>query len=144
MWHGYFGIENLNLNDSQRDTLVAALRALGPAAHPSPACLCHWRTRLDGQAAIFEALFDEDTLTIQAFRNRLAAIFGVDPATIDVDLSEHTFLSRPTPIAVFSRANTDYLRMALFGGPAASWSESGAECCAYLAANLTAWEEPNG
>ena len=32
MWHGYFGIENLALNDSQRDTLVTALRALGPAA----------------------------------------------------------------------------------------------------------------
>mgnify|MGYP000585573739 CR=1 FL=1 len=27
-WHGYFAIEDLNLNDTQRQTLIAALRAL--------------------------------------------------------------------------------------------------------------------
>jgi hypothetical protein len=72
MWHGDFGIENLGLNDEQRRELVAALRNLGPDTHPQPACLCHWRTRLDNAAAIFEALFDEDMLTVDAFRARLA------------------------------------------------------------------------
>lgn len=73
MWHGYFGIENLNLNPTQRATLIQALRALGPSSDPLPDRLNHSHTRLDGQAAIFEALFDESVLTVQAWKNRLAA-----------------------------------------------------------------------
>ena len=135
-WHGYFGIENLALNDTQRAALVTALRALGPASDPSPAHLCHWRTRLDGEAAIFEALFADDALTVDAFKNRLAAIFGVDPATIDHDLTAGT-----NTVVVFSRGGTDYLRVALFGGLAATWDESGDACRAYLAANAAEWED---
>ena len=141
-WHGYMGIENLNLNASQRQTLVAALRALGPQTHPQPACLNHWCTSLDGQAAIFEALFNTDHLTVAAFKNRLAAIFDVDPETITSSLQTHTWDSRPTPIVTFSRAGTDYLRFALFGGPDATWSQSGQEARAYIAVNLERWEPP--
>ena len=141
MWHGYFAIEDLNLTDNQRDTLIAVLRNLGPASHPSPACLNHWRTRLDGDAAIFEALFNEAMLTVQAFKDRLGAIFDVDPATIDHALTLHHFGDGDTPVAVFSRAGTDYLRMALFGGPDSTWQESGDECRAYLSLYLDQWEE---
>ena len=139
-WHGYFGIENLALDAEQRATLVAALRALWPGSHPQPACLNHWRTRLDGDAAIFEALFDTDHLTVDAFKTRLAAVFGVDPATIDHSLTSQVFHSLPTPIATFSRAGTDYLRMALFGGLSATWLESGDEARAYLALYSDQWE----
>jgi len=69
-WHGYFAVEDLNLSDAQRDTLVEVLKKLGPDTHPQPACLNHWRTRLDGDAAIFEALFDGDMLTVDAFKDR--------------------------------------------------------------------------
>ena len=140
MWHGYFAIEDLNLTDAQRDTLVDVLKALGPDSHPSPACLNHWRTRLDGDAAIFEALFREDMLTVDAFKQRLGAIFGVDPATIDHTLTIFHFGDGDTPVAVFSRSGVNYLRMALFGGVNATWQESGDECRAYLAANLAEWE----
>ncbi len=63
----YLGIENLALISSQKAILVAELRALG-ATHPcgpAVACVNHWRTRLDGEAAIFEALFNEDNLTVR-------------------------------------------------------------------------------
>ena len=140
MWHGYFAIEDINLTDNQRDTLVAVLRNLGPDLHPSPACLNHWRTRLDGDAAIFEALFDEDMLTLQAFKDRLAAILSVDPATIDHSLTLYHFADGDTPVAIFSRTGTDYLRMALFGGPDATWQESGDEVRAYLALYADQWE----
>lgn len=139
MWHGYFGIENLNLNPSQRDTLVSALRALGPATDPQPARLCHWRTRLDGQAAIFEALFDEDVLTVATWKNRLATIFGVYPSTIDHATVTQHFAGGSTPVVTFSRGGTDYLRVALFGGVGAAWHESGDECRAYIAANSGDW-----
>jgi len=141
MWHGYFGIENIALNDTQHGLLVEALRALGPESDSQPARLCHWITRLDGQAAIFEALFREDDISIAAFKDRLAAIFDINPDTIDHDLNTVSFSEGGnTPVAVFSRNGTDYLRMALFGGTDATWMESGDECRGYLALYRDLWE----
>lgn len=141
MWHGYFGIENLALNDTQRADLINVLRSLGPSSNLLPARLNHWRTRLDGQAAIFEALFSEDALTIAAFQGRLATIFGVQPETIEYAVTTPIFHVLPTPTVVFSRTDTDYLRLALFGGLSASWHESGDECRAYLADFADDWEQ---
>ena len=138
MWHGYFGIENLALNAAQRDTLIAALRRLGPASHPQPARLCHWTTRPDGQAAIFEALFSNQALTVTAWRNRLAQLFGVDPDTIGHATTLPIFDSVPTTVVTLSRSGTDYLRVALFAYPS-QWAVSGAEARAYLAANAAEW-----
>jgi len=139
-YQGYYAIEDLNLNASQRQTLVEALRKLGPASDPQPARLCHWRTRLDGQAAIFEAAFNENNLTVEAFKRRLGTIFGVSWVTIGHSTQSVTFDSLPTPVVTFSRTGTDYLRMALFGGPAASWEESRLECQAYLKDHQDEWE----
>lgn len=141
MWHGYIGIENLNLNNTQRQALMDELKALGPASNPQPACLCHWRIRLDNDAAIFEVLFDEDDLTISKFKDRLGVIFDIEPATIEHSIGNQTFDTLSTPIATFSRDGTDYLRLALFGGQSSSWMQSGNECRAYLLANLSEWEE---
>lgn len=140
MWHGYFAVEDLNLNASQRQTLIEQLRKLGPAGHPSPAMRNHWRVRLDSKAVIFEALFKDSVLTVESFRNRLAALFSVDPAIIDSRLQNVTFKNRQTPIVTFSRGGTDYLRFALFGGADAMWMESGDECREYLAMNQAEWE----
>jgi len=134
--HFYLGIENLNLNAAQRQTLVDALKALGPTSDPQPARLCHWRTRLDGDAAIFEALFNENNLTVTKFKQRLGAIFSVDPGTIDHATQGTQF----GPVVIFSRNGTDYLRFLMFGGVGASWMESGDACRAYLAANQAEWE----
>ena len=139
-WHGYFAIEDVGLNATQRQTLIDALKALGPKTARQPAYLCHWRVRLDGQAAIFEAAFDEDNLTVETFKARLGAIFGVDWETIGHEVQSITLAERPTPVITFSRNGTDYLRMALFGGPGATWAESGDECRAYLAAHRDEWE----
>jgi len=141
--HFYLGIENLNLNDTQRAILVAELRALGPSAEEEtqPCRLNHWRTRTDGQAAIFEANFNEDALTVETFKKRLGAIFGVDPAVIDHATVTAHFAGGDTPIVTFSRNGTDYLKFALFGGVGATWNESRLECLGYLAANAAEWGE---
>lgn len=144
MVHVYFGIENLTLNDEQRALLVEALRALGPGAHPSPACLCHWRTRLDGQAAIFEALFNEDAISIDAFKKHIGSIFGISWVTIGHSINSQTFDVLPTAVVTLSRTGTDYLRMAVFGydgGDWPAWEQSGGECRAYLALYRDLWEE---
>ena len=139
-WHGYIGIENLNLNASQRQALVDELKALGPSSHPQPACLCHWRTRLDSEAAIFETLFNEDNLTIAKFKGCLGAIFKIDPGTIDHTTIMRHFADGDTPVVTFARNSTDYLRFALFGNTGAEWMESGDECRGYLKLNQTEWE----
>lgn len=139
-WHGYFALEDLNLNASQRATLVDALRQLGPASDPQPARLLHWRPRLDGEAAIFEALFQEVNLAVERWKQRLANIFGVDPATIDHTTSIQHFGGGMTPVVTFSRSGVNYLRVALFGGVGAEWNESGDECRGYLALHRDEWE----
>ena len=139
-WHGYFAIEDLALNVAQRQTLIAELRSLGPASAPQPAHLNHWRVSLDGSKAIFEAAFNEDALTVDAFKKRLGAIFGVSWVTIGHSIQQVTFVTRQTPVVTFSRTGTDYLRFALFGGPAATWEQSRVEVLGYLAANLAEWE----
>lgn len=143
MRHIYFGIENLALTNAQRAELVDALRALGPSSDPQPARLCHWRTRPDSDAAIFEALFDEDNITIAAFKQRLGAIFSIDPATIDHDTNLVAFDARQSAVVTFGRGGTDYLRVVFFGYDGAdwpTWAESGDECRAYLSNNAAAWE----
>ena len=145
MIHTYFGIENLALNAGQRGLLVDALRALGRHEPCSPqiACLNHWRTRLDDEAAIFEALFQKDNISIEAFKRKLGTIFGVSWVTIGHSTNLVTFDARETAIVTFSRTGTDYLRVAFFGYDGAdwpTWNESGDECRAYLAANAEEWE----
>lgn len=139
-WHGYFGIENLTLNAAQRQMLIAALRVLGPSSDPSPARLNHWRTRLDGQAAIFEAAFQESALTVTAWKSRLASIFGVSPVTIGSSTVNQSFAGGTTPVITFFRSGIDYIRVALFGGVNADWMESGNECRGYLAFYADEWE----
>ncbi len=140
MWHGYLAIENLNLNSTQRQTFVDELRNLGPASDPQPARLNHWRTRLDDEAVIFEALFNESNLTVAKFKQRLADIFGVDESTIDHSAQQQVFETLSTPIVTFSRAGTNYIRFAAFGGIGATWFESRLETLAYLKDNSDDWE----
>lgn len=140
----YLAIENLALNDAQRAALLAVIRALGPSVHPQPACLCHWRTRLDGQAAIFEALFSKEALTIDVFKARLAAIAGVDPASIDHAVLFVPFGGYNTAVVTFGRGGVDYLRFAVFGyagGDWPTWTQSGIACRAYLALHRAEWEQ---
>lgn len=136
MWHGYIAVENMALNDNQRDTLRTALRALGPASDPSPARLNHWRVRLDGQAAIYEANFQDSALTVQSFKDRLAAIFSVDPATVNHTTQQVSY----GPVVTFERGGTDYIRFAAFGGVGATWEQSRQATLSYLAANSAEWE----
>lgn len=139
-WHGYLGIENLALTDPQKAQLVDALKSLGPQSNPQPCMLNHWRIRLDGNAVIFEALWDEDTISIQAVKVFLANIFDVDTALITHISNNQSFAGSITPVVTFSYQSTDRLVMALFGGIIASWQESGDECRGYLALYSNEWE----
>ena len=138
-WHGYIGIENVGLTEDQRDTMVDWFKSLGRADNsPFPHLRTQTRIRLDNDAAIVEAVFRDDWLSVDFVKNKLADVFGVDPATIDSDTSQTQY----GPMVVFSRpAGTDRLRMLLFGGVGAEWETSRLACVAYLSANVAEWEE---
>ena len=140
-WRGYMAIENLNLSVPQRQLLVATIQSLGPQAHFLPDHFNHWRVRLDNQAVIFEAQFDADNLSVDAFKHRLANIVDVDEDTIAHAMNLHTFASIATPAFTFSRAGTDYLRVAPFAGLSSTWAESAHEARAYLAARHDDWTD---
>jgi hypothetical protein len=140
MAHLYFGIENINLTNPQRDQVVASLQALG-LQNGGPAHLRnHWRIREDNQAAIFEADFDVADLTLLKFRTLLADTFGVLLSSITSAVVTASFGAGTTQIATFTRLGTNYLRLAVFGGVSATYEESRQEALFYLAANRVAWD----
>lgn len=132
----YFGVENISLTTPQKGTLVSALQALGPAGDAMPSHINHWRVRLDNDALIFEALFDDALLTVAAITTRLATIFGVPAAQIT------SVVTTPAVgmVAVFSYQAVQKMRLVLFGGASATYQDSGDAARAYLASNAAAWE----
>ncbi len=141
--HVYFGIENINLNAAQRAALVAVLNVLGPLNNAQPCENNHRRVRLDGDAAIYESLWNEDTITIPTFKDRLGVIFSIDPATITHAVTLVTFAVRPSAVVTFARNSTNYLRVSFFGyagnGNWPTWEESRVEVVQYLADHAAAW-----
>jgi hypothetical protein len=135
----YIGLENIALTGSQKQTLIAALAALGPASDPQPSHLNHRRVRLDGDAVIFEAAFGDNDLTVAALRQYVANVFGVPVAQVTSSTANQTFAVLPTPIVTLSYQATQRLRVALFGGTSATWAQSRTEVAAYLAANAATW-----
>lgn len=141
-YHVYFGIENLALSANQKAQLVNALKALGPAKHQRPCMLNHWRIRLDNDAAIFEALFDDSKITVQAFKSLLGAIFGINPSLVSSSNSSQAFDGHSTLVITFTYNAVSYLRVALFGyaGGWPVYEESHLEVLGYLKMNQVAWE----
>ena len=138
----YFGIENIALTAPQKATLVAALQTLGiDNQAPQPSDRNHWRVRLDGNAVIFCAAFDDSTITVAAFQQYLATIFSVPVGSITTSTITPTFKVIPSAVVTFTYASTDYLRVCLFGGLAASRDQSNVEVLGYLYQNAAAWGE---
>lgn len=139
-WHGYFAIENINLNASQRQTLrneVIGFFQEHQQPTRQPAELLHWRLSLDATKVILEAKFDDALLTVNRFKTFLGNVFSIDPATIDHNIT--------TPgnntVMTLSRNGTDYLRFALFGGVNSTYDESHITVLVYLDNNREEWDE---
>jgi len=129
MWHGYLMTVNLNLTGPQYAELSAAARVLGPASDPQPARLCHWV--ISGSATIFEALFDEATITVAAWTDRLGDILEVDPGDISTDTVTRHYSRVATSVVTYTEGGVEYLQVALFGDVGITWTASGDEARAY-------------
>ncbi len=135
----YIGLENIALTAPQKATLIAALRTLGPSSDPQPAELMHSRVRLDNDAVIFRARFQDGDLTTVNLRQFLANTFSIALASVTAVTTSTTFLTLPSPIVTMTVSATQRARFVLFGGLAATVTQSNAEVVAYLIANAVAW-----
>lgn len=137
-WQGYFFIENFGLTPQQKQTLVTALQGFGMRNDAlNPRDRNHWRVRLDGEAVIFEAVFNADNLTVASLRARLAGIFGVDENQISADTSQNQY----GDLAVFSYNDVVRLRVGVFGGRSAGYVSSQVAARQFIADFAGDWEE---
>lgn len=141
--YGYFGMENLAMTNQQRNTLASELGLLGQEDNGACHRRMRSRARLDNQAIIFRAVFDESQLTPTAIRNRLATIFNVAANTITPTVTTVNLAGIVTQVVTFTRGGTDYLRCVLFGKSNGGWptiQQSADAARAYVIANLAEWE----
>ena len=139
-WRGYIGLENIALTNGQKSQLVTHLQGLGLNNNdPQPNRRNHWRIRLDNDAAIFEAAFDDATISIAAVKARLGIIFSIDPAQISHSVATPSFGGFTTQVIIFTYQAVQRLRIAAFGTMSGTWTQSNAEVRGYLAANAAAW-----
>jgi hypothetical protein len=136
MPHQYVGIEVLSMTAGQRQTLIDALRALVPERDEQPAWRVHLRTRLDSQAAIVEARWQDMNITDASIRLYLAQAFGVAEGTVTSAATTNAF----GRVLTLTYSAIQRVRFILFGGVGVSWEESRQATLAYLAANGVQWE----
>lgn len=136
-WHGYLAIEDIDLTDDQRDAIMAAFSELGPGSDPQPTKMLSGRVRLDSDAAIFRANFNEANLTVAKVKQFLADAVGTDPGNIDDATQQTTY----GPLVTYSVATVDKIRFLIFDSVGSTWNESRLQVLAYLKANASAWGE---
>lgn len=135
-FRGYVLIENLGLTDAQRATLIEGIMALGVRNDSLfPNERNHWAIRPDNQAAIFEAVFDADSISVVGIRDRLANLFGVPVTSITYNIIQTIY----GPLVVYKYLSVNKLRAGIFGGLTATWAESHAAALLYLSDYKDLW-----
>jgi hypothetical protein len=134
--HAYLGIEILSMTAPQRQTLIDALRALLPERDEQPAWRVHLRVRLDSQAAIVEARWQDVDITDASIRRYLAQAFGVAEGTVTSAATTNAY----GRVLTLTYSAVQRVRFILFGGVGATWEQSRQAVLAYLAANGVQWE----
>ena len=132
----------MGLTNSQRALLVTELQALGISPNDaSPARRNHWRIRLDNDAAIFEAIYDADNITVAKFKSFLANIFSVGVGDIGNVNTTFTWDARVSNIITLDLLGVNKLRVSVFGGLSATREQSRIEALAFIAVNINEWQD---
>lgn len=134
--HFYIGAENGALTNAERLSFVQWLFSQGRSdADAQPARRMHRRIRLDNDAVIFEAVFDDDSVDVPAIKARLAFILQTDVSNITHTTTTNSF----GRVVTFRLSSVIQVRLIVFGGLSATWAQSRAATEAYLVANAAAW-----
>ncbi len=134
--HFYFIFENLNLANDDWTELVDRFKQRGSNNSPQPAERNHQRPRLDGEAIIFEALFNEQAVNEDAVEGQLTSILQIPPPRIDRTIEENG-----DKVVTYQVDGVDSLVHTILAGEGAGWGESRLAAHAYLALNRSEWEE---
>ena len=142
-WHGYFLVERLNIGIDNWTALTNLFEQMGTHDSPIPAENTHSRTRLDGDAVIYESRFDASEVTVDQFKQLLADEFSVPVENILDTTDQVDYVGNGTTRWTFYydeiTPGEDRFLVERFG-MGGTWDESGDECRAYLAANIVEWE----
>lgn len=139
MVHLYFVAERLNISALNWAQLIALFSAMGTEGDPFPAYNLHSRTRLDGDAIIYESQFSPGEVSGAAFRQMLADEFGVSVESVVQAITYDDYVGLGTTVWTYSYNAIERFIVRRFGG-GDGWDISRAECLGYLAANSEAWE----
>jgi hypothetical protein len=134
--HFYFIFENLNLSSDGWNELIDRFKQRGSKNSPQPAKRNHQRLRLDDQAILFEALFNEQAVNENAVEGQLASILQIPPPRID-----RTIVEDGDKVVTYQVDGVDSLIHTVLAGEGASWDESRLSTLDYLSLNRTEWEE---
>jgi hypothetical protein len=126
MWHGYIGFEFLNVTDAQKQAIANALHALGPQ-HDIPCHLNHFVWDESGTRVIFEALFDEDTITLTKVKHYLANAVGINPDIVSDNVTSTAFGLLVTLVV----GGINRLRFCVFGGINSDYTTSHSSAIVY-------------
>lgn len=138
-WHGYFVVERQNIGAGNWVALRALFEEMGTLDSTFPAFNNHRRDRLDDNAVIYESLFDTSEVSILKFKQLLSDEFGVPIEDIDHETTAVDYAGFGTTVWEFLYGAIERFRVERFGS-GGTWSQSGDECRAYLAANRAEWE----
>lgn len=142
-WHGYFVVERGAVGINNWNHLIQVFEEMGTHKSPMPARNTHWRTRLDGDAGIYESAFESGEVGLKGFKELLAAEFDVPVEDIQAIASEASYAGGFTRVWEYHYPIGGDLRFTArrFGGGAANWGQSRLECLGYLALYQNEWEE---
>ncbi len=135
----YLGAENIAMTAAQKNAFRETLRVIGPATHSQPSELMHWRPRMDGDATLMRASFQDGDMTAAGLRQLLAVALGVPAPQITSANSSVTYKTTPSLIVTMSNSGVPQMRFILFAGGRAPIQQSNDEAVAYLIANAAAW-----
>lgn len=136
----YFLVENLAMTPEHWSALQTNLRTLGIGNPENAHELLQTSTRLDKQGIVYEALFDDATLTLQAWRARVAGVVGINTNQVTGAVSSIQYgIYSPTVQIIASYGGQQRLRVLLFGGQVAEYDESLDAFTDYLHQHAAEW-----
>jgi hypothetical protein len=135
----YLGAENISLTQPQKDAFRATMSAIGPVGNTSTAEQMHWRSRLDGDAVIMRALFQDSDVTGAGLRSLLATALGIPAAQVASATTTFKYKDIPSVLLTMSVAGVDKMRFIRFAGMSATVTQANVEALAYLKLNAAAW-----
>jgi len=130
-WHGYIALERVDMAADDFTTFLDYAKAQGQRYNDFPNRLTHWRT-VDANTIVIEAEWGNGEITAGHCDDWLGELLDINTGDIGHTESTVVYVTRETPITLFSYDGTDYLRLRILGGLDATWEQSRNEVLGYL------------